>query len=141
MKYHIVETGSNTLAFKKAFEHAVLIAKQNGTNSIVINVHVLSNLTGAFEGYFINGEIKELKTNKTCSYMGCTIYLETEQALKRFSRPTLFKSGVAFIAYVNLDLLEKALLDLRVTDSIYLPWREDELSKYHGAHPTSQQIT
>ncbi len=131
MKYHSQATGPDKTSFRTGFAKAISIATTTDGKSILILANGLNNQQGLYNDILGPDFVKQLSKSKHILYHGINIYLETERITSAFRR------GVIFAAYISSSLLQKALIDSRGTDVIYLPWSAHELATYCAVHTDS----
>jgi len=134
MQYHTNTYGPDETGFTNGLQKALAEAHSSGTNELLILTHTLSNLEGVMLSVLGEPFMKSFKKNRVASAGDTKVYLETEKIKSSFSK------GVIFAPFVSLKLLEKATLDYRASDVVYVPWAEPELNDYIQSTPTSIQI-
>lgn len=131
MNYHTATHGPNVVGFSTGLLKAVTTAAASGDNQVLLLTHALKSLEGVMTQAVGARGFKDFAKNKRATMGDVLIYLETPRIRSAFAK------GVIFAPYVSSTLLEKALIDTRATDVVYVPWTEAELDAYLGRCPTS----
>lgn len=134
MKHHTNTTGPSADGFRRGLIHAINLAKANGTNQVLMKVHTLRNVGGVMEDVLGRKAVKTFKKKRCLTSDSVAIILETERVRSPFSR------GVIFCPFGSLPLLTSCVSDARATDTVFVPWAEQEASGYQTMHPNSSLV-
>lgn len=135
MAFHTVSAGVDEPAFQRAFAKAYQLAQSEGID-LIFFAPAMANIDSDAAINFLGKPLVEtLKKKGSFTLKGVRVVLETK--LKR--RQTL---GPAILlgVYVSGEDMVKAISDHRITDSVYIPWSDGDLTGYLAKHAGSVAV-
>lgn len=133
-RFHTHSLGPDEAALRAAFLQCSTLMRQCNGATMGLAVHSKSNLDGVVRTVFGDSVVKVLDRDNKLELKGITIHLLTEKIqLRKLEGPVV-------AAFVDPKKLDRIVSSLGVTDVVFVPWAEGELTDYLAAHPSSQEI-
>lgn len=131
--YHVPKAGPDPGALKRAFLKCGGLATAGGHKAINLAVPAKGNVQGLIED-LLGEEATRLLLRNNCLPLGVvTIQLVTK-------RLPLSCQGPVLAAWTDIDQLKDVARSPWVTDVVYVPWIEDELTEFKKLYPNAEAI-
>lgn len=131
--YHAPQAGGDPEALKRAFLKCGELATAGGHKAINLAVPTKGNVQGIIEDLLGEEATRLLLRDNRLPLGVVTIHLVTKRLALNYQGPVL-------AAWTDIDQVKGLARSHLVTDVVYVPWVEDELTEFKKLHPNAKAI-